>query len=1020
MIQTKVFLVCFLKTQPGKMAKRNPIVFLDVAIDGNAAGRLMFELFADIVPKTAENFRGLCTGEMGFGPMTKKPLHYKGSIFHRIIKGFMAQGGDFSRRDGTGGESIYGGKFADENFVLNHDGPGLLSMANAGRDTNGSQFFITFKPAPHLDGKHVVFGKLILGHETLKNIESVDVDGDRPVVPVKIVNCGELNESAAALPENDKKKNFKLKKVKDVSSDDGHEGRRYGRHKKPSSKGKRKKKRRRYSSESDSSSDTESESSETDSDSDSFTSSTSDVSSSSDNRRHRRKKYSRRDKYKHGKRKRDRRREKRRKRRDRKSRQKARRLMSESDSETGSANGSSSDDDGNHKRRVQKSKVPSHVSDEKKSQLPVERETITNFLDKGDVTEKLPGDGAKYHRENGEIQSNGITASKSVRDLDELPNLEASLNKSRSHSMSLNQSMSKSMSISPRRSPSESQSLSPRRSISRSPSPRVLSRSPVCEPRRSSISRGSPQRSISRSPSRSVRSPVRTVSISPVGQTVKSKAKSPVKVHSRSVSGSSVRSLQERIPSGSLEKAPTRRSLSGSPVKEKGRSISRSSGRSLQRRSPSRSPVRAKSVSRSPVRSSGRSKSRSPAQARSRRSISKSEGSPVRRAISPPSNHRRSLSRSVSPDGSPKRIRRGRGFSQQYSYARRYRTPSPDRSPIRLHRYGGRSDRDRYPSYRSYHNRSPPRRYRSPPRGRTPPRYRSRRSRTRSVSRSPVGYRGRARGGHSMSPARSRSPASEKLRSHGARDSVRTEKRGSVSRSKSPSGSRSRSQSHSSHDTRSPKRVSKAQSRSPSSGSGGKKGRREAGGRRAAVDLRTHLPQRKGKGARARDAMWRRVCVAPLRSAVGKPHASAVAAPRARVAPFPASSSLPSRMTAHLFSSGSDGSLKKSVEDVMPIATGLEREELEAELEGKKRFDMDAPVGPFGTKEAPAVIQSYYDKRIVGCPGGEGEDEHDVVWFWLEKGKPHECPVCSQYFVLEVIGEGGPPDGHGHDDDEDH
>ncbi|RRT77478.1 hypothetical protein B296_00028510 [Ensete ventricosum] len=188
--------------------------------------------------------------------------------------------------------------------------------------------------------------------------------------------------------------------------------------------------------------------------------------------------------------------------------------------------------------------------------------------------------------------------------------------------------------------------------------------------------------------------------------------------------------------------------------------------------------------------------------------------------------------------------------------------------------------------------------------------------------------------------------------------------------------------------------------------------------------------------------MWRRVCVAPLRSAAGKLHASAPAALRACVAPFPSSSSLPSR----------DESLKKSVEDVMPIATGLEREELEAELEGKKRFDMDAPVGPFGTKEAPAVIQSYYDKRIVGCPGGEGvllgilylfivfaEDEHDVVWFWLEKGKPHECPVCSQYFVvifsthnvwnqiycslflqLEVIGEGGPPDGHGHDDDEDH
>ncbi|KAJ0985661.1 hypothetical protein J5N97_004017 [Dioscorea zingiberensis] len=124
----------------------------------------------------------------------------------------------------------------------------------------------------------------------------------------------------------------------------------------------------------------------------------------------------------------------------------------------------------------------------------------------------------------------------------------------------------------------------------------------------------------------------------------------------------------------------------------------------------------------------------------------------------------------------------------------------------------------------------------------------------------------------------------------------------------------------------------------------------------------------------------------------------------------------PFQKTSPLFSSHSDEAfLKKRVEDVMPIATGHEREELEAELEGRKRFDMDAPVGPFGTKESPAIIQSYYDKRLVGCPGGEGEDEHDVVWFWLEKDKPHECPVCSQYFVLEVIGEGGPPDGHGDD-----
>lgn len=104
----------------------------------------------------------------------------------------------------------------------------------------------------------------------------------------------------------------------------------------------------------------------------------------------------------------------------------------------------------------------------------------------------------------------------------------------------------------------------------------------------------------------------------------------------------------------------------------------------------------------------------------------------------------------------------------------------------------------------------------------------------------------------------------------------------------------------------------------------------------------------------------------------------------------------------------------------MPIATGHEREELEAELQGKQVIDIDYPEGPFGTKEDPAVIKSYYDKRIVGCPGGEGEDEHDVVWFWLEKGKPHECPVCSQYFVLEVVGPGGPPDGHGDDEDDHH
>ncbi|XP_073036493.1 cytochrome c oxidase subunit 5b-1, mitochondrial-like [Primulina eburnea] len=122
----------------------------------------------------------------------------------------------------------------------------------------------------------------------------------------------------------------------------------------------------------------------------------------------------------------------------------------------------------------------------------------------------------------------------------------------------------------------------------------------------------------------------------------------------------------------------------------------------------------------------------------------------------------------------------------------------------------------------------------------------------------------------------------------------------------------------------------------------------------------------------------------------------------------------------HFSTDSGDVSATKSVEDVMPIATGHEREELQASLKGQDVLEINYPSGPFGTKEEPAVIKSYYDKRIVGCPGVEGEDEHDVVWFWLEKGKPHECPVCSQYFVLEVVGPGGPPDGHGDEEDDHH
>jgi peptidylprolyl isomerase len=171
------------------MSSLNPQVFFDISIDGAPAGRLVFELFADVVPKTAENFRALCTGEKGVG--TKgKPLTYKGSSFHRIIPDFMCQGGDFTAGNGTGGESIYGRTFEDENFQLKHEKAGLLSMANAGPNTNGSQFFITTTVTPWLDGKHVVFGELKEGLDLLKTIEARGSRSGQPNATVVIADCG--------------------------------------------------------------------------------------------------------------------------------------------------------------------------------------------------------------------------------------------------------------------------------------------------------------------------------------------------------------------------------------------------------------------------------------------------------------------------------------------------------------------------------------------------------------------------------------------------------------------------------------------------------------------------------------------------------------------------------------------------------------------------------------------------------------------------------------------------------------
>ncbi|KAG8225284.1 hypothetical protein J437_LFUL001898 [Ladona fulva] len=170
-----------------------PRCYFDIEIGGLPMGRMVFELFSDVCPVTCENFRALCTGEKGIGKTTSKPLHYKGIIFHRVVKDFMIQSGDFSVGNGTGGESIYGGTFHDENFELKHDRPYLLSMANRGPDTNGSQFFITTQPAPHLDGVHVVFGQLVSGKEVACQIEALPVDRMcRPLQDARVSNCGEL------------------------------------------------------------------------------------------------------------------------------------------------------------------------------------------------------------------------------------------------------------------------------------------------------------------------------------------------------------------------------------------------------------------------------------------------------------------------------------------------------------------------------------------------------------------------------------------------------------------------------------------------------------------------------------------------------------------------------------------------------------------------------------------------------------------------------------------------------------
>merc|ERR1712065_30564 len=188
----KFLLLTYSSPRTPKMS--NPSVFFDIEIDGQSAGRITMELYADTVPKTAENFRALCTGEKGTGK-SGKPLHYKGCVFHRIIPSFMCQGGDFTNGNGTGGESIYGTKFEDETFAGKagkHTGFGCLSMANSGPNTNGSQFFICTTETPWLDGKHVVFGNMTSGKEVLDAMEAVGSKNGATSKEVKIADCGQL------------------------------------------------------------------------------------------------------------------------------------------------------------------------------------------------------------------------------------------------------------------------------------------------------------------------------------------------------------------------------------------------------------------------------------------------------------------------------------------------------------------------------------------------------------------------------------------------------------------------------------------------------------------------------------------------------------------------------------------------------------------------------------------------------------------------------------------------------------
>ncbi|XP_047166779.1 peptidyl-prolyl cis-trans isomerase CYP63 isoform X1 [Vigna umbellata] len=648
--------------------EKNICVFLDVSIDADPVERIVIQLFDSIVPKTAENFRALCTGEKGIGESTGKPLHYKGTSFHRIIRGFMAQGGDFSRGNGTGGESIYGGKFADENFKLRHDGPGFLSMANSGPNTNGSQFFITFKRQPHLDGKHVVFGKVVNGLDVLKKIELAGTSDGKPTQIVKIVDCGEVSETKTQ--HTAEKEKGKMRKTgKPLPSDDSSDSTdKKSRGKRKKSSKDTRKKRRRYST---SDSDSYSSDSESDSASDSESDSSDSDSSSSSYGKHQK----RRNKRRHGKKRKFGRKQSKKSRhsRSRRSKHKSRRSYDDSsDSSSGSSSSSSSGDEKTDRRtsirqRHVGNKAQRNLHTEKQpSSLPRQDQIIPEQTTDTEVRRTVD----KQSHEEGELS----------------PENGAFVNN---------------------------------------------------------------------------------------GHDTKAEFSEPAKQHANSDDSKENRSAR----------------TGRSPTKDSGEL---NQGRAL---------------------------------------LLASSGQKASEHAAP--KHGQRFSKSPSPNGTPKRIKKGRGFTERYAFARRYRTPSPERSP-HAYRYGDRNIRrnfDRNTSYRSYSERSPPRRYRSPPGGRNRPRYQSRRSLSRSISRSPVRGRFRDRD-RSRSPRRSvspedrRPPISDRLKS---RLGPRSDERLADRRGRSKSNSRSSGSSPSrSPDATPPKRYDKrtslSRSRSKSSSSSGQKG----------------------------------------------------------------------------------------------------------------------------------------------------------------------------------------------------